>query len=169
MKRRPEASTVFLLSLLALSIAAPLAAEDRVPLAQRTKYVRLERDKLDRPVALQTAVVQFAPDDDSGVTVDLVGAVHVGDKPYYEALNKRFEKYDVVLYELVAPEGTRVPKGAKPGGHPVAMLQNGMKDMLDLEHQLEHVDYTKKNMVHADMSPDDFSKSMNDRGESFLR
>ena len=50
------------------------------------------------------------------VVVDLIGAVHVGEKAYYEALNKQFEDYDAVLYELVAPEGTRVPKGAKPGG-----------------------------------------------------
>ena len=70
------------------------------------------------------------------VQVDLVGAVHVGEKSYYAALNECFKKYDAVLYELVAPPGTRIPKGAKPGAHPVAMLQNGLKDMLALEHQL---------------------------------
>jgi hypothetical protein len=43
-----------------------------------------------------------------------------------------------------------------------------MKGMLDLEHQLEMIDYTAKNLVHADMSPDEFSKSMSDRGESFM-
>ncbi len=47
----------------------------------------------------------------------LVGArPHIGEKEYYEALNKRFEGYDVVLYELVAPAGTlafrRRPKPA---------------------------------------------------------
>jgi hypothetical protein len=43
-----------------------------------------------------------------------------------------------------------------------------MKDMLALEHQLQLIDYTKGNMVHADMSPDDFAKSMADRNESFF-
>jgi hypothetical protein len=43
-----------------------------------------------------------------------------------------------------------------------------MKDMLALEHQLEHVDYSKENLVHADMSPDDFQKSMAERGESMF-
>ena len=33
------------------------------------------------------------------------------------------------------------------------LLQNGMKDMLELEHQLQHIDYHKDNFVHADMSP----------------
>ena len=37
-----------------------------------------------------------------------------------------------------------------------------------LEHQLAAVDYTKENLLHADMSPDDFAKSMADRNESFM-
>ncbi len=73
--------------------------------------------------------------------------------------------YDAVLYELVAPEGTRVPKGSKPAGA-VSLLQNGVKDLLGLEHQLQYVDYSPENLIHADMSPDDFAKSMQDRGES---
>ena len=65
--------------------------------------------KLQEPLRIKSA---------SGFVVDLIGAVHVGEKSYYEALDKQFEDYDAVLYELVAPEGTRVPKGSKPGGHP---------------------------------------------------
>jgi hypothetical protein len=38
-----------------------------------------------------------------------------------------------------------------------------------LDHQLEKVDYTKPNFVHADMSPEEFAKSMKDRNESFLQ
>ncbi len=136
----------------------------------RPKYIRITRDKEDEPIALQTAIVHFVPvDADAGnLHVDLVGAVHVGEKSYYDALNDAFEDYDVVLYELVAPEGTRVPKGGKTSAHPVALLQNGLKGMLALEHQLNLVDYTKENMIHADMSPDDFAKSMEDRNESFF-
>ena len=156
--------------------AVARADEPGVKAEPRPKYIRITRDEADEPLALQTAIVHFVPAagaQGSGATngdlqVDLVGAVHVGEKSYYDALNKAFENYDVVLYELVAPEGTRVPKGGKSSGHPVALLQNGLKDMLALEHQLQLVDYTKENMVHADMSPDDFAKSMEDRDESFL-
>jgi hypothetical protein len=113
--------------------------------------------------------VPAKPGDANATTVDLIGAVHVGEKAYYDALNTAFEKYDVVLYELVAPEGTRIPKGQKTSNrHLPGVVQNGMKGVLDLEHQLEMIDYTQKNMVHADMSPEQFSKSMTDRGESFL-
>jgi hypothetical protein len=134
-------------------------------------YLRLERDAKGRPLALETAIVRFRPKpgDAKGPRVDLIGAVHIADKQYFDELNREFESYDVVLYELVAPEGTRVAKGG--GGrssHPIAALQNGMKSVLELEHQLEHVDYQKDNFVHADMSPDDFSRSMKNKGESFL-
>jgi hypothetical protein len=152
------------------ALAVAWGADPPAAPAAKTKFIRLDRDPSGVPLALQTAVVRFVSTDpaQSGLAVDLIGAVHVGEKTYYEALNKQFAGYDVVLYELVAPAGTRVPKGAKTGGHPVAMLQNGLKDMLQLEHQLEYIDYTKANMVHADMSPDEFAKSMNDRGESFF-
>lgn len=133
------------------------------------QFIRLDRDDDGKARSLDTAIVRFAKADGSGdvPSVDLVGAVHVGEKAYYEALNKAFADYDVVLYELVAPPGTKIPKGSRTGNHPVGSIQNGMKDLLALEHQLELVDYTKENMVHADMSPDQFSKSMQDRGESF--
>ncbi len=150
--------------------AQPQSAEKPAEQAKAGKLIRIERDADGEPLALQTAIVHLLPTDPAkaGLQIDLIGAVHIGEKDYYEALNKRFEGYDVVLFELVAPAGTRVPKGAKPSGHPVAMLQNGLKDMLQLEHQLENIDYTKENMVHADMSPDEFAKSMKDRGESFF-
>jgi hypothetical protein len=134
------------------------------------KWIRILRDDQGNPTAMQTAIVRYAPrEGNEGATVDLVGAVHVADRAYYEKLNKLFEDYDALLYELVAPEGTRVPKGGGEGsGHPVAALQTGMKDMLELDHQLQVIDYTKDNFVHADMSPDQFSKAMQDRGESFV-
>ena len=170
MRRNHFASALLCCYVLAGATAARVLAGENQQPAARNDYIRLDRDPTGELVALETAVVEFVSDDPAhkGLQVDLVGAVHVGEKDYYETLNKLFEGYDAVLYELVAPPGTRVPKGAKPGGHPVAMLQNGLKDLLQLEHQLEHVDYTKANMVHADMSPEDFAKSMSDRGESFF-
>jgi len=135
------------------------------------KFVRVTKDKDGQLEALQTSIASYTMKDKAGneVRVDLIGAVHVGEKSYYEALNKQFEKYDALLFELVAPEGTKIPKGGRDSGHPVGALQRGMKSMLKLEFQLEAVDYSKKNFVHADMTPDQFSKSMKDRGESFFK
>ncbi|HEX5445057.1 MAG TPA: hypothetical protein VFW87_14560 [Pirellulales bacterium] len=147
----------------------PADATPEVSLDEPTgKYIRLLRDDDDRPVEMQTAIVSFGADDKdrAGLTVDLIAAVHIGEKEYYERLNRQFAKYDALLYELVAPEGTRVPKGGAKSSHPVGKVQTMMKDMLDLDFQLDHVDYHQDNFVHADMSPEKFSKSMSDRGES---
>lgn len=153
-------------------VAAKAAPDSPMPAdAEEPKFIRLQRDDERRPLAMETAVVRYASPDRPGVAVDLVGAVHVGDRSYYDALNKLFEKYDVVLYELVAPEGTRVPKGGRKGPptHAIGALQDGMSTVLELRHQLNCVDYTRANFVHADMSPDEFSQAMDQRGESFMQ
>jgi hypothetical protein len=131
------------------------------------KFLRVVRTD-DEPVAMETSISRYVPKEPGreGLVVELISAVHIGEASYYAKLNKLFEGFDVVLYELVAPEGTRVPKGGgKPRGV-ISGFQNGMKDMLDLEFQLNEVDYTPDNLVHADMSPEAFAKAMAERGES---
>lgn len=146
----------------------PSTDERAAGAAAKTEYLRLRRDDKGRPAELQTAIVRFAPADETraGLTVDLIAAVHIGEKSYYERLNERFRDYDAVLYELVAPEGTRVPKGGVKSEHPVGRMQTALKDFLDLHFQLDQVDYESENFVHADMTPEAFSKSMDDRGET---
>lgn len=173
----------YLLSALLLAILLPLAVlakaqerdvekrKDAAAPADETKFVRLKRDEQRQPLAMETAVVRYASPERPGVEIDLVGAVHVGDKEYYDELNQLFEKYEVVLYELVAPEGTRIPKGGRKGtsAHPIGAMQDGMSTILELSHQLACVDYSQPNLVHADMSPEEFAQSMEERGESFFQ
>jgi hypothetical protein len=154
----------------------PVAKAEKQPAKAKTtdRFMRVRRDGKGNPVAMETAITSYVSANDSkpGVTVDLIGAVHVGDKRYYDDLNRLFDTYEVVLYELVAPPGTVIDKEARAKGssaHPIGLLQDGMKSMLGLEHQLDCIDYTKKNFVHADMSPEEFNKSMTDRGESFMK
>lgn len=136
----------------------------------KENFIRVARNEKGAALSMDTAIARYVSADGKRpeVIVDLIGAVHIGEKGYYDELNTKFEDYEVLLYELVAPPNTKIPKGAKGGSaHPIAALQKGMQSMLGLEHQLECIDYTKNNFVHADMSPDEFAKSMKDRGESF--
>ena len=156
--------------------ATPKKDAEKQPAKEKStdRFMRVRRNDKGNPVAMETAVTAYVSANDSkpGVSVDLIGAVHVGEKSYYDQLNQLFDTYDVVLYELVAPQGTVVNKDARTKGastHPIGLLQDGMKSMLGLEHQLDCIDYTKKNFIHADMSPDEFNKSMADRGESFMK
>lgn len=147
----------------------PQAKVGEAPAKIAQKWVRYAEDPSGDPLGMQTSIVRYQKPGETSY-VDLVGAIHVGDAKYYAELNRRFAKYDALLYELVAPEGTRIEKGAVASDrHPLGMLQGGMKDVLELEHQLEQVDYTRPNFVHADMSPDEFFKSMDQRGEGIVQ
>lgn len=171
---------LFLLFLALVLVASPLIRADepaskRKPAAksQNQSYVRIDRDDNKNPLALQTAIVEMQGTKGAQrkVQVDLIGAIHVGDKQYYAQLNKQFQDYDVVLYELVAPEGTVIEKGHKQGVSldVVSGSQTGLQKLLGLTHQLEQIDYTVENFVHADMSPKEFSEHMKDRDESFMK
>lgn len=135
-------------------------------------FMRIRRDYRGRQIALETSITRYQVTNGEGksISVDLIGAVHIGEKEYFEELNRRFEAYDSLLYELVAPKGTRVPKGGGARGgvptNPLAAMQKGMQSALGLEFQLEHIDYTKDNFVHADMSPEEFGESMTNNDES---
>ena len=169
------AACLALMATVAAAIAGPPArapqAKPAKQEASKSEFLRVSRDADGQPLALQAAIVRCVREGRArrGPVVDLVATVHVAEKGYYEQLNREFAKYDVVLYELVAPEGTRVPKGGgRKSESPVSFLQNGMKRMLELEFQLDVVDYTRDNLVHADMSPEQFAASMQRRGESML-
>jgi hypothetical protein len=139
--------------------------------ADSSDFIRLRRNEKKVPLAMETAIVHYAPADKNRKypTVDLVAAFHIGEKKYYEELNKAFENYDVVLYELVAPLGTRVPKGGvtEKSESTLSKIQKFLKNTLELEFQLDQIDYTKSNFVHADMSPADIAKSMSEKGETW--
>lgn len=144
-------------------------------MGEAPEFLRLTRDDRGRPVSLDTAVVSYAETAARArragrrvpVQVDLVAAVHVGGRDYYEALNRAFADYDAVLYELVAPPQARVPKpGRKPAGA-LGAAQQGLTRMLGLDFQLDRVDYGAANFVHADLSPREFDAAMAKRGETW--
>jgi len=153
------------------ALAAPPAGG--VPKAEEEKsglggFLRVKDDASGEPEALETAIVRYVPAEGKGdLAVDLIGCVHIGQRAYYAKLNKRFQQYDVVLYELVAPRGTRIPKGGeRDGTNPLVLMQQMAESMLDLESQTEHIDYMKENLVHADMSPDELAAAMRKRGDN---
>jgi hypothetical protein len=113
---------------------------------------------------LETAVARFRNKD--GVTVDLVGAVHIAEKSYFEKLNTSFEKYDAVLYEMVKPKEIEAPEPGYKSDNPISQFQHLLKDTLGLEYQLDVIDYKKPNFVHADLDRETFEKLQAERGES---
>ncbi|MEC9092918.1 MAG: hypothetical protein VX438_09455 [Planctomycetota bacterium] len=174
--------TYLLLSVFLLDLTVPNAGADETVQQSSAKkdekkkndverFVRIQKDKQGKAIALQTSTTRYTKKEGANeFYVDLIGVVHIGEKNYYQKLNQQFEQYDALLYELVAPEGTRVVRGQKRGGfNPIGSLQNGMKSVLGLQFQLDHIEYSKKNFVHADMSPKEMSESMSKNEESVAK
>ena len=158
---------------LLMSVALPLSAAEQTASSESLEpplFLRLHEDKAAGPIALETAIVRYGPKGntaDHTAHVDLVAAVHIGEKEYFSTLNQLFRTYDVVLYELVAPPNARVPQaGGRPSGA-IGTAQQGLTKLLGLQFQLDQIDYTARNFVHADLSPQEFNRAMQRRGESW--
>ncbi|MFY9256244.1 MAG: hypothetical protein WAO83_22510 [Fuerstiella sp.] len=172
--------------------AAPAETQDETESAEADEdsleYVRIRRNERRLAVALETSVIQFGESTKyPNATIDLIGAIHLGEPQYYKQLNDKFSDYDALLFEAVMPEeavkqnfrpGRAKGAGrslseedewteAKVGLQAISVLQLGMKDALGLEFQLAGIDYTARNFVHADMTQEEFEASMERRGESF--
>lgn len=134
--------------------------------ADEPVFLRLRQGDDGKPLALEVAVARFRRD---GVRVDLVGAVHLADRAYFETVDRKLASYEVVLYELVGdPEALAAPP-PDVGLSALGWLQGSMTDLLGLSYQLDHIDYRRGNMVHADLTREAFSASMRERGESLLQ
>lgn len=112
---------------------------------------------------LETAVADYRRPDGSVVT--LVGAVHIADPSYYDEIERISEKYDAFLYEMVKPDGAD-PAQAGESGSAVSAFQRFLKDVLELEFQLDGIDYGRGNFVHADLDVESFLRMQEERGES---
>ncbi|MBQ7029227.1 MAG: hypothetical protein IJN32_03185, partial [Thermoguttaceae bacterium] len=91
---------------------APKAAAVKIDSnADGALWLRLERNERGVPLRLATSIVRFEGEfraDDGKtrpVSVDLIGAIHLGEAAYYERLNAEFQEYETVVFELVAEEG----------------------------------------------------------------
>lgn len=117
-------------------------------------HVRFERAG-DQNAALQCAVSHLrAPNSD--VEIVLYGVVHIADAEYYARVQRDLDSYDVVLYEGVAPGSEAPTEEDKSLGE----LQMAMGEMLGLTFQKDGIDYTRPNLVHADMNMDQLKEAM---------
>lgn len=134
------------------------------PPAEASDFLRFVEN--GRGGKLEVAVVSYL--DAEGHFVDLVGAVHLADASYYKDLNERFEQYDAVLFELVGRPEILTDNGSEGGTNAIRLLQTSMTRFLELEFQLDAIDYRAKNFVHADLTMEEFSRLQEERGETIF-
>lgn len=139
-------------------------------------FIRVK--ETEEATKLQTAVFGYEKD---GIRVDLIGAIHIADKRYFEFLNEWFEKYEVLLFEMVGGEnlgGGKKPvvvdeaeEGEKKEENKLAGLgkiYGAMEKALGLVGQAALIDYFAENFVHADLTMAEFEALQEERGESLL-
>lgn len=146
-------------------------ATEKASAPKTPPFMRVTESQSGTPEELQCAIAKYriASGPYQGAEVHLIGAVHVGEKSYYQRLNSMFKSYEVILYELVAESTDRPRKNERRrGGNPVSSIQGGMKDALKLTFQLDEIDYQAKNFVHADMNPSEFSEDMSKRNDGIV-
>lgn len=115
---------------------------------------------------LETADMVFV--NDKGVIVRLVSAVHIGEKSYFKSIDESFKARDAVLYEMIKPRDTDPPGPGERSGSGVSDFQRMLKDSLNLSFQLDEIDYSRPNFVHADLDAETFAQKQQERGESMM-
>ena len=134
---------------------------------EEPEYVRFLQGSAQWEGELQTAIVSF--ENEAGVQVNLVAAVHLGEEEYYAALNDYFSTQDLVLYELVAePDQVPVRGGSEPNSSLIGFIQQAMAGFLNVGFQLDEIDYTQPNFLHADLTPSQLDKLMASKNENFF-
>jgi hypothetical protein len=107
--------------------------------------------------ALQIAVEEWATP--TGTKVTLYGVVHVADEAYYQQVQRDLAEYDAVLYEGVGATKEALSQARKKGSSSgLSSFQRGFGKLLGLQFQMEGLEYTHENLVHADMGREQFQQ-----------
>ena len=176
-----------------LTTAQPVSAQEETYPAE---LVRMGTYNSEQEEVLQVPLATYA--DAQGRQIDLVGAIHIADPSYYADLNVRFATYDKVLYEMVdggdlprmlilkrKVDGNTATDEEKAEyeklrgemkerkedsilGFVLNFLYDSISTQMNLQMQSEGIDYGKENFVFADVTQEELSKAMQDRGESWL-
>ncbi|MBQ9800370.1 MAG: hypothetical protein IJO40_10580 [Thermoguttaceae bacterium] len=144
-------------------------------------WLRLDRNERGVPQRLATSIVRIEGEyrstdgETRPVSVDLIGAIHLGEKTYYDRLNAEFKEYETVVFELVADKDFDVKdvaaaKEAKNRGEAspldaISLLQESLSDALGLVYQTDGIDYSAPNLKRGDADADEFLKRLTTGGD----
>lgn len=87
------------------SAQQPTGEQAREQAAKPESYIRVVDAAEGGEVRLEVAVRRFVSDNQDWPAISLAGAVHIGDRSFYERLQHAMEAHDVILFESVKPSG----------------------------------------------------------------
>ena len=152
-------------------VAQPTVAPiEKAPVAKARKagaahegYIQALRGRNGSVDAAQTLIRRFVPLHGNGPSISLVAAVHIGEKSYYQQIQRFLDKQDVVFYEGVKPSRsaakTHSAHVAKPpvDAKPPIGIQKKMSDALQLQYQLDGIHYNRPQFRNSDLDWDTLS------------
>lgn len=133
-----------------------IAAEDVPATGQHLRFAAPSSQTFG---GLDVAVTDYEPAQGAGPRISLVGVVHVGDSTFYQQLEKLLAGFDIVLFEAVKERDLDVAawwEAAKSKETFAAAFQTRIVTWLGMAHQLDAIDYSASNFVHADMDLETF-------------
>ncbi|XP_045789164.1 uncharacterized protein LOC123884177 isoform X5 [Trifolium pratense] len=105
--------------------------------------------------------------------VDLVSTVHIADKEYFLALQKKLESYDCVLYEMVASKEALEIMKKEPDNRSfkfsiLGCIVRQMARILRLGYQSDCLNYQSENWQQADLDYETFELLTKAKGENLF-
>ncbi len=162
-------SSPLLLGLI-FGLCSGLFAQEPNPLPPQTgtppKFIRFHKTESAK-ATLDTGLSRYRHPK-TGQQLTLVGAVHVADSSYFEAIQRELDSHDLVLYEMVGAPGEERDEALVARLSIIGELQNELAELLALGHQRHGIDYGRRNLRHADMSLAEFNKALKERGDQLI-
>ena len=103
---------------------------------------------------LQVVARTLASPAEQGPTVTLLGVSHVGDRSYYEKIQKKLDAAALVLFEGVGFGDDGPPQGNRDDGGGVSELQLSLASSMGLVFQLQAIRYDRPHFRNSDISPE---------------
>lgn len=135
------------LAALAGCASGPTTLDPRIPLRIDPPSRRVEQAGRH---ALEVAVRDYTPLSGQGPTVRLVGAIHIAERAYYQAVQSRLDACDLVLFEGVGSDPSDFQRD--PAQRRKDHLYTKLADALGLITQFEGIDYRRPHFANADLT-----------------
>lgn len=166
----------FLASFILLAGGCAVTPRPSAPPPDPQPYTRVFRGETN-VVSLQVAMRKFVPHSRKEPVIWLVGASHIGDRRYYDAVQRHLDSQTLVLFEGinsgfhprragVAGSKEKAPSIAAPaapakGESAQSTLQSTLAESLGLVFQLDGIEYERTNFLNSDLSVRQIQDLMN--------
>jgi hypothetical protein len=102
----------------------------------------------------------------TNTTMFLVGAVHIGEQPYYDRVQEILDQTDVVLFEAVRKSDGGMSDEQLASMTALGKMQIAMKDALGLEFQKDAMKYKRDFWKNADVDFETLQRHMKENKSS---